>query len=129
MHSRRSTIRTSKAMSTQELPQNPSAVEPFIFHTAQRRNLAEHRPPAPLRRSLPGTGEGALVGMILVTLCLAGVVNGLIHRGGELPFLWPTAAIFLSLDAWFLRVMIRLARQEAKAKRLFDQGQTLRGSL
>ncbi len=116
-------------MPTQELPQSPSAVEPFIFHLAHRQSIAEKRPPAPLRRYIPGTGEGALAGMIIFTLCLAGTVNAAIHLGWEGFYAWLMAILLAAVDGSLLWVMIRLVRQENHAKRLFDKGQTLRGGL
>jgi hypothetical protein len=112
---------------TQELP--PLAARPFIVHAAHRQRLAQNLPPLPLPRAIPGTGEGASAGMIIVTLCLAGAVSGIVHVGWQAPGLWPTAALLAALDGWFFRVMIRLARAEERAKRLYEQGQTLRGTV
>src|SRR5262249_47003534 len=118
---------TSEAMSIQLPP--PGAFEPFIFHLGHRQQLERTLPSAPLRRCVPGTGEGALAGMIIVTLCLVSLVLGGIHVGRQAPYIWPTAILFAALDGWFLCVIVRLDRSEGRAKRLFETGQTLHGSV
>jgi hypothetical protein len=52
---------------------------------------------------------------------------GAVRLGWQAPYLGLTAALFAALDGWFLSVMVRLIRQEGRAKRLFEEGRALRG--
>src|SRR5262249_16803471 len=63
------------------------------------------------------------------TLLLIAVVTGCIQVGWQQPYLWPTAILFAALDGWFLRLLIRLIREETRAKRLFEKGRTLPGTV